>query len=45
MAVANVEKVIYSKNPYIKTKKVRTLEAEFSVMHHLNKNFLQPEHE
>ena len=30
----------YSKNPYIRTKKIRILWPEFSVLHHLNKNLL-----
>ena len=35
----------YSKNLYIRTQKLRTSRLKFSVMHHLNKNLLQPQHE
>ena len=34
----------YSKNPCIRTKKLRTLRQKFSVMQHLNENCLQPEY-
>ena len=35
----------YSKNPYIRAKKLRTLRLKFSVMHRVKKNLLQPEFE
>ena len=45
MPLFGSHKLIYSINPYPRTKKLRTLRLRFSVMHHLNQNLLQREYE
>ena len=40
----NLQTTCIKQNPYVTTKKLRTLTLKFSVMYHLNKNVLRSEY-